>query len=277
MNGSPFGRGRRLAVLTLVAVASTVSVGAFFPFYVGSWTAAYPTSSSLDHVLNGTGDSCQLCHRDGNGGNGWNAYGWEIKEIFNQTGDLDMAILDAEGVDSDGDGNSNIDEIDADTQPGWTPGPNNTIFFNNGSTQTNQNPPAGILGDLDPADDPWVDLGFGLAGTNGVPLLVGGGTLAPNSPLSITLTGALPGSTAYLVAGWDRIDLPFYCGTMVPSFFSPTGLYVTLPTFGGTIPINDTWPTGVPSGFVLYLQYWVDDPGSLCGLAASNAISGTTP
>ena len=241
------------------------------------WLNAYPSSFSHDNVLNGTGDSCQLCHETQNGGDGWNGYGWELKENFNILGDQDLAMAASEAVDSDGDGTSNIDEIDADTQPGWTPGPNNTIYYKNLTTATNQSPPAGILGDLDPAADPWQDLGFGLAGTNGIPQLVGGGTLAPNSPLSITLTGALPGSTAYLVAGWDRIDLPFYCGTMVPSFFSPTGLYVTLPTFGGTIPINDTWPTGVPSGFVLYLQYWVDDPGSICGLAASNAISGTTP
>ena len=125
---------------------------------------------------------------------------------------------------------------------------------------------------------PWTDLGLGLAGTHGVPGLLGTGTLEANDPISIQLGAARENATANLVVGWNRLDLPFYCGTLVPAFASPDGLFVTLFTNGaGEISINDTWPSGVPSGFTIYMQYWIDDPAAPCGLSASNAISGTAP
>ena len=270
--------GRRLAALTLIVAAATLSVGAFFPFYLGTWQGIYPSSMSDDNVDNGTGASCQLCHRDDNGGDPFNAYGWELKEEFEILFDMSAAIVASASVDSDGDGTSNGDEIAADTQPGWTDGANNTIYFEDGSTQSNQSPPGAILGDLDPAGDPWMDLGNGLAGTGGIPLLQGMGTLQPSSPITISLTGARPNAVANLVVGWQAINLPFYCGTLVPAFSSPNGLFVVLATNGsGDLIIPNTWPTGVPTGFTLYLQYWIDDPASICGLAASNAVSGTTP
>jgi hypothetical protein len=33
----------------------------------------------------------------------------------------------------------------------------------------------------------------------------------------------------------------------------------------------------VPSGFSLYLQYWIEDPGAIFGFAGSNAVRGTVP
>lgn len=270
--------GRRLSALVLVMVAAALSMGAFFPFYLGTWQGVYPSSLSDDNVIGGTGSSCQLCHRDDNGNDPFNAYGWDLREEYEVLFDMPAAIAAVGGDDSDGDGISNNDEIAADTQPGWTEGANNTIFFEDGSTQGGQSPPAAILGDLDPLSDPWMDLGNGLAGIAGVPLLEGIGTLQPSSPITISLSGARPNAVANLVVGWQAIDLPFYCGTLVPAFASPNGLFVVLSTNGvGDLIIPNTWPTGVPSGFTLYIQYWIDDPASLCGLAASNAVSGTTP
>ena len=126
--------------------------------------------------------------------------------------------------------------------------------------------------------DPWTDLENGLAGTAGIPLLQGSGTLQPGSPVTISLTGARPNATANLVVGWQAINLPFYCGTLVPAFASPNGLFVVLVTDGsGELIIPGTWPAGVPTGFMIYLQYWIVDPASVCGLAASNAVAGTAP
>lgn len=131
---------------------------------------------------------------------------------------------------------------------------------------------------VDTWNGPWADLENGLAGTNGVPYLQGGGALAGNDPIQISLSGARENATAYLVVGFQAINLPFYGGTLVPDFQAPNGLFVNLTTNGtGDIEINNTWPTGVPSGFELYLQYWIDDPGAIAGLAASNAVVGTTP
>ena len=65
---------------------------------------------------------------------------------------------------------------------------------------------------------------------------------------------------------------------MVPGVVSPDGLHVLLATDGtGQLLIEATWPPGVPTGFELYLQTWIEDPGGLFGFAASNAIRGTTP
>ena len=127
------------------------------------------------------------------------------------------------------------------------------------------------------APDPWVDLGFALAGTQGDPLLVGSGSLVADTPLSIALSSARAGAFAHLVVGYNAVNLPFYGGTLVPDI-SPPGFFVTLFTDGaGSLTLNETWPPGVPSGFELYLQYWIDDPATPAGLAASNAVVGTTP
>jgi hypothetical protein len=127
-------------------------------------------------------------------------------------------------------------------------------------------------------DGPWEDLGSSLDGVYGAPQLVGTGTLEDGDPITINLTNAREVSTAYLVVGFQTLNLPLYCGTLVPDYASPNGLFVTLATNGvGELPIANTWPSGVPSGFELILQYWINDPASLCGLSASNAIKGTTP
>jgi len=53
--------------------------------------------------------------------------------------------------DADPGGYSNLAEINANTQPGWTPGAVNIIYNGDGTFVTGQNPPVGILGSLDPS------------------------------------------------------------------------------------------------------------------------------
>jgi hypothetical protein len=149
-------RPAALAGFALACLAvSTATLGSAQPAprqtFVPAWLQAYPNSLSLDNVLFGTGQACQLCHEDGNGGNGWNGYGWELKGHIDGGASITTALGLVEPADSDADptGSSNIVEIDASAQPGWTPGPNNTIHYSNGSTSPNQAPPAGIP-DLDP-------------------------------------------------------------------------------------------------------------------------------
>jgi hypothetical protein len=125
--------------------------------------------------------------------------------------------------------------------------------------------------------DPWADLGDALAGTHGDPVLAGSGPLERGTPIGLSLSNALESTGAYLVVGFSRIDLPFYGGTLVPGFEPPQGLFIPLATNGsGEIAINDSWPAGVPAGFTTYFQYWIVDGGGPFGMAASNAISGTT-
>ena len=124
----------------------------------------------------------------------------------------------------------------------------------------------------------WIDLGFSLPGTYGAPLFVGESTLMGGATISLTLSNALENTTANLVVGFAELNFsPFFGGTLVPDI-GPPGFFVPLPTDGaGNFQIVETWPTGVPSGFTLYLQYWIDDAAGPFGFSASNAISGTVP
>ncbi len=122
--------------------------------------------------------------------------------------------------------------------------------------------------------DPWADLGFGLAGSDGVPELSGTGTLAVGTPVSFTLEHALPASTTSLVVGLAAAYVPFKGGTLVPN---PDVLVLGLPTGSGTLVLPGTWPSGLPSGLQLYFQHWIVDPAGPKGLAASNGLRGTTP
>jgi hypothetical protein len=123
----------------------------------------------------------------------------------------------------------------------------------------------------------WQDLGQGLAGTHGVPSLVGTGVLFAGTDISIQLTGALENTTAFLVVGFAELNFsPFYGGTLVPDINSP-GFFIPLPTDGaGSLTINEIWP-GAPTGLRLVLQYWVEDGAGPFGKSASNAVSAISP
>jgi hypothetical protein len=140
-------RAAWVAATTLVLLPGTAAAKGK---YYNAWKATYPSSATDDNVINGTGASCQVCHRDSTGGEPWNPYGWRLRELLSSGLTIDEALAAAEPLDSDGNGDTNLVEIQSDTQPAWTPGPNNTIFFADGTQQPGQLPPALILGDLDP-------------------------------------------------------------------------------------------------------------------------------
>jgi hypothetical protein len=121
----------------------------------------------------------------------------------------------------------------------------------------------------------WCDLGLGMAGTNGEPILTGLGTLQPQSPTTLTLLNGMGSSQAALVISLGRLDAPLLGGTLVPDL---SGLVVPLPTnqFGG-ISLNFNWPAGAPPGTTFYLQTWVLDPAGPANFSASNALAATTP
>lgn len=142
---------RLVTILVASAVAATLSATALaHSSYLTTWRGVYPNSASDDNVINGTGSSCQLCHSSSGGGNGYNAYGWKIRELM-QTMSTSAAIQGAASFDSDQDptGSDNGTEIAADTQPGWTTGAVNTYYFNNGSTTGGHTAPS-VQGLLDP-------------------------------------------------------------------------------------------------------------------------------
>jgi hypothetical protein len=123
----------------------------------------------------------------------------------------------------------------------------------------------------------WDNLGNALAGSTGLPLLTGKGTMLPGDTVTLALSNALPSTTSYLIIGFSLLNLPFKGGVMVPAAVAPNGLFLTLPVSGtGTLTLASPWPTGIPSNTLLYLKHWIVDGAGPVGFAASNAVRGRT-
>jgi hypothetical protein len=128
-------------------------------------------------------------------------------------------------------------------------------------------------------DDPggsgdWTNLGGGIGGLLGTPELVGSGSLAAGSTVSLTLTGSLPFISSFLVVGLSAINAPFKGGTLVPT--PDAILSVSLNVAGGGT-VSATWPAGIPSGTQSWYQQWMLDATGPQGFTASNGVVGTTP
>jgi hypothetical protein len=122
---------------------------------------------------------------------------------------------------------------------------------------------------------PWSDIGSGLAGASGIPTLAGTGTLAAGCAGTLSLTSAKPSSPALLFVALSSAPIPFKGGVLVAN---PSLLAVPLITNGsGALTLNYTWPSGVPGGTSLYLQYAVKDLAAPQGVSLSNALTGVTP
>lgn len=105
---------------------------------LSAFNAKYPKSQSSANA------GCQLCH--GSSTSTFNEYGWGLR----QNGSNFDALEGLSSVNING-GTTNLDEINAGTQPGWTTGANNNLYDENGLIPGTQTPPDGIVGDLDPA------------------------------------------------------------------------------------------------------------------------------
>ena len=125
-----------------------------------------------------------------------------------------------------------------------------------------------------PSGNGWVDLGFGLAGVSGVPLLEGTGSLEPEVPYTIVLSNARPSATAGLFLTLASTPVPFKGGTLVP-FPSPF-VFILMTDGAGGIALGSATAAGTPAGIDIFVQYWIQDPVAPVGLSASNALQGTT-
>ena len=97
-------------ILGLVLIVSTASGKSN---YMSPWRDKYPGSDT-------DAAECLICHTTSN--YELNSYGRDIL-LAAGTG-LDAKLAAVESVDSDGDGHSNLVEIEANAQPGWTTGQN---------------------------------------------------------------------------------------------------------------------------------------------------------
>lgn len=121
----------------------------------------------------------------------------------------------------------------------------------------------------------WRELGFPLAGTPGTPHVVGAGTLAVNTQVELTLSGALAGSTTHLVMADVRLLLPFKGGVLVPDPQLVLFGFAVDPS--GKTELTSIWPPGLPAGFELVMQFWTSDPGAPQNYSVSPGIVATQP
>ncbi|HZJ71734.1 MAG TPA: hypothetical protein VFF36_12450, partial [Planctomycetota bacterium] len=122
---------------------------------------------------------------------------------------------------------------------------------------------------------PWFDVGQGLAGSFGVPLLVGHGSCVAGKPASLTLTSAKPSSLAIIFVSFASTPAPFKGGLLVAF---PIAFQLSLLTNGsGSIPLGFSWPGAFPPGFSVYFQYAIADPGGPAGASLSNGVRAVQP
>ncbi|MHC4846603.1 MAG: sulfatase-like hydrolase/transferase, partial [Planctomycetota bacterium] len=115
----------------------------------------------------------------------------------------------------------------------------------------------------------WMDVGHGLAGTAGVPLLTGSGDPVVGNPITLALTRARPNASTALAIGFTTLSLPLKGGIIVPA---PDILWTGLVTDGlGDLTLVANWPVPLPTGLRLSFQHWIIDPVGPFGYAASRA------
>lgn len=121
---------------------------------------------------------------------------------------------------------------------------------------------------------PWADLGQGLPGSDGTPVLGGGGTLIPGSPCSLALAHGRANAPALLVVGFVDAELPLLGGTLVPF---PQSTQPVVLGADGEWSLPFTWPPSAVTDLRAWFQVWVVDDRAPQGLSASNGLRGTTP
>lgn len=116
----------------------------------------------------------------------------------------------------------------------------------------------------------WNDLGKGLAGTNGVPVLTGSGPQTAGSTASLSVTNGLAAAPTWIVLGFSNASAPFMGGVLVPAPDRIVGPFLL--DGNGELGVSATWPAGVPAGTKAWWQTWSMDAGSFSGFAGSNAL-----
>ncbi len=101
------------AIVLLLVPAMYVTRVRALPGYLSQFQDQYPSSGT-------SAAQCRVCHPGPNGGAAWNPYGNDlISAGAAGSADITPSLIAVEGLDSDGNGISNIVEIQKGAQPGW--------------------------------------------------------------------------------------------------------------------------------------------------------------
>ena len=218
---------------TLSLTLCLFSMGA----HAGSGCETIFNNTYPDSLTNGNA-RCLTCHQT-SGGSGFNAYGADLRlngaegAGFSCAGtDFAAALVAVQDLDSDNEGNSNIVEINAGTQPGWCDTATSATCENTAGTLPN--PP------LDPPSDPPSDP----APENGAPIASAGGPYegeAGTTLIQFDGTGSTDPDDDPLTYAWDFGDGNTATGSM------PTHTYQAAGTFEVTLVVNDSVVDSDPS------------------------------
>jgi hypothetical protein len=244
-----------------------------------TWESHYADSTSGDA-------GCALCH--GSSTSNLNAYGRDLCIAFGGSipADITDALMAIEGLDSDGEGNSNLVEIQANAQPGWTMGDNQLY---------------------DTLDGGCAPLGTSISVPNGVPLPydppAGGDPVAiPGGPYSgyINVPITFDGSASYDSDGgeivsydWDFGDGNTGTGMTPQHTYTTDGIYtvsLTVTDDEGASNTNSTTASVSASavldldidtlkvtksqrvGKAISIELSVENPGTVLGQALATVV-----
>ncbi len=120
----------------------------------------------------------------------------------------------------------------------------------------------------------WTDLGGGSPGANGTPRLSVSGPLAPGTPMERHLVNAPPGALTLAWLSFTSAPFPALGGVLHAFPWSFQWFFVADAL--GTSSLTVTWPSGIPAGQPLYLQFLVQDASVPDGITLSNAVTAVT-
>ena len=212
--------------LALLLVSTRVLAGGGCYTELSSFLQAeFPGSQTL--ALGG----CQACHVSAGGGNNFNRYGADMlaNGASGIGSDCDQAtgtpfrqvLLNINGIDSDGEGSSNADELAAGTQPGWCD--------SNGCTNPNGTPPNAPL---DPTP------------TNAPPVANAGGPysgVAGETPVAFDGSGSSDPESDSLQYAWEFGDGGTGAGV------APTYVYPVAGNYTVTLVVSDGTSSSDPA------------------------------
>ena len=123
---------------------------------------------------------------------------------------------------------------------------------------------------------PWTDLGFGLAGVEGIPALTGSGSLEAGSAGSLSLALGKPSAPSLLLVSLASTPAPFKGGALhaLPAIVQ---LPLATSADGGWSLAWGSWPSGIPAGSKLYFEVAVSDAAAVQGVSISNLLRATQP
>ena len=282
MNMEATGRKRNIlgiGALAVLLLAVALPAGATTTIK-NAWKAKYPSNlQSLTNAASAAGEGCLLCHGDAGVNFKWNSYGVEIYNGRCAGLTSAAAFTAAEPLDSDNNPGhqTNLQEILAATQPGWTDGGNNKIYTDPLASctplqiESQAFAPVTVTGNLDPVStatptptSPAATATPTLAPATATPTLPPATATPTRTPTSLpTATPTSPAATATptlapatatptsppATATPTRTptSLPTATPTLPPATATPTRTPTSLPTATPTSPPPSATPTGAPT------------------------------